>query len=192
MKTTSRNLSMDPLAFWRKTALLAIASMTPLAAQSLREDLLTTDVRPLAADDLRGRDVRRFAEITVPGTYEVPAMKAAPHFKEGAGIFATQNHGTLGVTGMVPADVADAVDLSTLREPSPFRRAAMSAGISGTEASASNLPLGLALLAATYSVPADAPGKIPCSELGLSVGQRVKLDPSKILEIVELAITAQN
>lgn len=191
MKTTypSGFTTAHPFKRWITCLAVAIAPAT-LTAQELSGDLRPADVRPLAADDLRGRDTRRFAEITVPGTYEVPAMKASPHFNREGGIYASQSLATLGITEAAPVRVEDVVDLSTLREPSPFRKVAVAAGISGTEASASNLPMGLALLAATYSAPAGTPESTDCRAVALTVQQRVKLDPARILEIVGEEITA--
>ncbi|WAC19002.1 hypothetical protein OVA24_17370 [Luteolibacter sp. SL250] len=193
MKTThpSGIPSARPFRLW-VTCLAAGITAAPaaLTGQELSRDLRPADVRPLASDDLRGRDARRFAEISVPGTYEVPAMKAAPHFRREDGIYASQNLATLGISEAAPVRVEDVVDFSTLREPSPFRKAAVSAGISGTEASASNLPMGLALLAATYGAPAGTRGTTGCAPVELSVRQRVKLDPANVLTIVREEITA--
>lgn len=179
-----------PLRRW--ITCLAFGVAPALTAQELSKDLHPADVRPLAADDLRGRDARRFAEITVPGTYEVPAMKAAPHFPREGVIHASQSLATLGITEAVPVSIEDVVDLSTLREPSPFRKAAVAAGISGTEASAGNLSMGLALLSATYGAPAESGGTTGCAAVALTVRQRVKLDPSAVLGIVGEEITTHN
>jgi hypothetical protein len=88
--------------------------------------------------------------------------------------------------------VESVVDLSTLREPSPFRKVAVSAGTSSSEAAARNLPMGLALLSATYRAPNEKANDGDCPTIGLSVQQRVKLAPSNILEIVEAEITANS
>lgn len=190
MRTTHETHSERILVIYHLIVCLIVNAAPSLTAQELCDDLQPADVRPLASDDLKGRDTRRFAEITVPGTYEVPATKATARFSGGGSIFASQNSATLGVTEVAPVDVADVVDLSMLRDPSPFRRVAMAAGISLTEASASNLPVGLALLAATYGAPAGTREATDCQTQALSVGQQVKLDPAQVLVIVEKAITA--
>jgi hypothetical protein len=101
----------------------------------------------------------------------------------------TQDTGTLAAnrTGGVSAE--GVVDMSTLREPSPFRKVAVAAGTSSSEAAAKGLPMGLALLSATYREPGKK-SEQDCSGLGLSVQQRVKLEPSKVLEIVETELAA--
>ena len=181
---------MDPTTPYRAVALLFLGSIVPLSAQNFSEASRPADVRLLAVADLEGRDAQRFQALSLPGTYEVPATKAAAHLNESGGLFVAQDAATLGARKAATGDVESVVDLSTLREPSPFRKVAMAAGTSATEATAKGLSMGLALLSATYRAPGEAAEGTNCSALGLSVQQRVKLDPSKILEIVEGEISA--
>jgi hypothetical protein len=184
MKATHQAGPSKGPAFRSWIPCLLFGTITPAIAQGPWSDIRAADVRPLASGDLRGRDARRFADIDVPGTYEVPAMKVASHFQRESGVFATQSLATLDITDAAPVSIEEVVDLSTLRDPSPFRKAAVAAGISSTEASASNLPMGLALLAATYGAPAGTGGATGCAAVTLSVQQRVKLEPGRVLDIV--------
>lgn len=170
--------------------LALLGAIAPLSAQNFRETTQVAEIRPLAVDDFEGRDLKRFEGANLPGTFEVPAVKTPATLSDRNGVFISQDPLTLRDTASSENDIESVVDLSTLREPSPFRKIAVAAGTSASEAAARNLPLGLALLAATYRTPGEAVKDSDCSSLGLSVQQRVKLDSSKILEIVEAEITA--
>ncbi|MBX3739660.1 MAG: hypothetical protein KF712_01610 [Akkermansiaceae bacterium] len=175
---------MEPTTLHRAVALLLLGSIVPLSAQNFSEAPRSTDVRPLGISDLEGRDAQRFNGVSLPGTYEVPATKAAAHLKESGEVFMTQDAATLGSNHSGTGNVENVVDLSTLREASPFRKVAVAAGTSSSEAAAQSLPMGLALLSATYREPGQKSDQ-DCPALGLSVQQRVKLEPARILEIVE-------
>ncbi len=174
---------METTSPYRVVVLTLLGVISPLSAQNLSESTFVTEIRPLAVSDLEGRDFKRFDGAVLPGTYEVPATKAKADVSQHGGI-------TLGNGIQSDADVESVVDLSTLREPSPFRKVAVAAGTSSSEAAAKNLPVGLALLSATYRDPNEKAKEADCSSLGLSVQQRVKLTPANVLEIVEAEITA--
>ncbi|WAC18606.1 hypothetical protein OVA24_15345 [Luteolibacter sp. SL250] len=175
---------MEPTPLHRVVALLLVGSIVPLSAQNFSEASRPTDVHPLGVSDLEGRDAQRFNGVSLPGTYEVPATKAAAHLKDAGEVFMTQDAATLASNHSGGSNVAEVVDLSTLREASPFRKVAMAAGTSSSEAAAKSLPMGLALLSATYREPGQK-SEQDCPGLGLSIQQRVKLEPARILEIVE-------
>jgi hypothetical protein len=175
---------MEPTTLHRAVVLLLLGSIVPLSAQSFSEAPRSTDVRPLGISDLEGRDAQRFNGVSLPGTYEVPATKAAAHLKDAGEIFMTQDAATLGANHPGGGNLENVVDFSTLREASPFRKVAVAAGTSSSEAAAKSLPMGLALLSATYREPGQK-SEQDCPGLGLSIQQRVKLEPARILEIVE-------
>ncbi len=187
---SSPGIHLNPSTPCRVAALLFLGSIVPLSAQNFRDASRPAEIRPLAVDDLEGRDGLRFTGVSLPGTHEVPAVKAAAHLKDGGEVYIAQDAATLGT--VKTTGHAGAVDLSTLREPSPFRKVAMAAGTSGTEASAKSLTDGLALLSATYRPAGEKSQDVNCSSLGLAVQQRVKLDPAKVLEIVATEISANN
>ncbi|HVJ45993.1 MAG TPA: hypothetical protein VM511_06365, partial [Luteolibacter sp.] len=177
---------METTTPYRAVVLTLLGVISPLSAQNLSESTLVSDIRPLAVSDLEGRDLKRFTGIDLPGTYEVPATKAKADPSHDGGAFVSLGNGIQN-----GADLETVVDLSTLREPSPFRKVAVAAGTSSSEAAARNLPMGLALLSATYRAPGEKNVQsADCPALGLSIQQRVKMDPSKILEIVEAEITS--
>jgi len=179
---------MNTPAPYGALALLALGMMAPLSAQNFR-NTSASEIRPLAVDDLEGADHRRFEGSVLPGTYEVPASKAAATLNEGT-IYVSQDLSTLDARQGRQREVDSVVDLGVLRNPSPFRKVAMAAGTSGTEAVAKSLPANLALISATYRAPSESTQAIDCPVLGISVGQRVKMDPSLILETVEAEIAA--
>lgn len=180
---------MEPTTFSRAVALLFLGSIVPLSAQDFSNAPRPSEVRPLELSDLEGRDAQRFNGAALPGTFEVPATKATAQLKEKREVLMTQDAATLTANRTGGNDVENVVDLSTLREPSPFRKVAVAAGTSSSEAAAKSLPMGLALLSATYRAPGEKSDK-DCPGVGLSVQQRVKLEPSKVLEIVETEINA--
>jgi len=175
---------MEPTPLHRAVALLLLGSIVPLSAQNFSEAPRSTDVRPLGVSDLEGLDAQRFNGVSLPGTYEVPATKAAAQLKASGEVFMTQDAATLAANHSAGSKAEDVVDLSTLREASPFRKVAVAAGTSSSEAAATSLPMGLALLSATYREPGQKSDQ-DCPGLGLSIQQRVKLEPARILEIVE-------
>jgi hypothetical protein len=179
---------MQSITLHRAVALLLLGSIVPLSAQNFSETSRSTDVRPLGISDLEGRDAKRFNGVSLPGTFEVPATKAASHLKDVGEVFMTQDVATLRDSPTGESRIENVVDLSTLREPSPFRKIAVAAGTSSSEAAAQSLPLGLALLSATYREPGQKSEK-DCPALGLSVQQRVRMEPTRILEIVETELS---
>ncbi len=76
--------------------------------------------------------------------------------------------------------VENVVDLSALQEPSDLSETAASGG------GAAGLAGKLELISATYREPGAAAPKGDCNTVALSVGQRIKLHPEKVLEIVAL------
>lgn len=181
---------MAPTTLPRAVAFLFFGSMFPVSAQSFSDTTRHNDVRSLDVSNLEGRDVRRFQGVSLPVAYEVPAMKASAYLQEdGKEVFVSQDAATLGTAKSSQSNVETVVDLSTLREPSAFRKAAVSAGTSSVESAATNLTGGLALLAATYRTPGEK-SDTDCPGLGLSIQQRVKMDPSRVLEIVESEVAA--
>jgi len=180
---------MDTPKIHQAAALLLLGSIAPLSAQNFSDAPRAVEVRPLNVADLEGRDAQRFNGASLPGTFEVPATKAAAQLNHNGDVYMTQDAATLAANRSANVDAEGVVDLSTLRDPSPFRKVAVAAGTSSSEAAAKGLPMGLALLAATYREPGQK-SEQDCPGLGLSVQQRVKLDPNKILEIVETELAA--
>src|SRR6218665_358419 len=125
---------METTTPYRAVVLTFLGVISPLSAQNLSESTLNNDIRPLAVCDLEGRDLKRFTGADLPGTYEVPVTKAKADPSHDGGVFVSLGNGIHN-----GADVETVVDLSTLRDPSPFRKVAVSAGTSSSEAAARNL-----------------------------------------------------
>ena len=176
---------MNTPAPYGALALLALSMMAPLSAQNF-SNTGASEIRPLAVDDLEGADHHRFEGSALPGSYEVPATKATANLNEG-NIYVSQDVSTLDARQGRQREADSVVDLDVLRKPSQFRKVSVSAG---TVAVAKSLPANLALISATYRAPSESTQAVDCPVLGMSVGQRVKMDPSLILETVEAEIAA--
>ena len=174
-------------------ALLALSAVTPLIAQNLVGTTHAFEAG-LKSDDLDGSSDPRFASMSVPsGRYEVPAMeKASGSLPDAKPVFASQDALTLNprVT-TAPQNVESVVDLDVLRSPSPYRKIAVSTGNSQPyEVSPNSLQNGLARISAVYRESGKREKSTDSHAVSLSVEQRVKLDSSKVLEIVESEVTA--
>ena len=173
---------------YRAAVLLTFCSMAPLWAQSLSESPRSSDIKPLDVNDLEGRDAKRFEGFSRPGSYEVPATKASGTIADGHGVFVSQDVATLGNARGQRRDVDSVVDLSALRDRSDLVKVPVSAGDA-----AAGLPGELALISATYRAPGEAAAtKDDCPTVALSVEQRIKLDPAKVLETVQTEISSNS
>lgn len=170
-------------------ASLFLASAVPLAAQTFNEASLAEDTRS-ALGNPESREAKTFENLLQPGTYEVPATKADARLAAPAAAFLSQD---ATLASRLPArQVSDesVVDASALKNPSPFRKIAVSANAAAADVNAANLTEGLALLSATYRTPGEAASAEDCPKVGLSIRQRVKSAPSDILAIVESEVSA--
>lgn len=174
---------MNTPAPYGALALLVLGMMAPLSAQNF-SNTGASEIRPLAVDDLEGADHRHFDGSALPGSYEVPVTKAAATLNEGT-LYVSQDLSTLDARQARQRDVDSVVDLGVLKNP--IRKVAVAAG---SVAIAKSLPANLALISATYRAPSESAATVDCPVLGMSVSQRVKMDPSLILEIVEAEVAA--
>lgn len=175
---------MNITAPYRAVALLFLGSIAPLCAQNFSDTSRLNETRPLAVDDLEGHDQRRFDHSSTPGTFEVPATRAASQLPDGSKVILAQTP-ALDARQASNRSVDSVVDLAVLREPVQLRRIPVSGD-------ASEMAASLALISATYRTPGEASDKADCSSIGLSVQQRVKLEPANVLEIVAAEVDANN
>ena len=82
------------------------------------------------------------------------------------------------------------VDLDLLRNPSPYRKVLVSAHTKPYVVDGDSLQTGLAQISAVYRESGKPEKTSDCLAISLSVEQRVKLDPSKVLEIVDAEVSA--
>jgi len=173
-------------------AFLLLGSLAPLTAQNLASALRSSEISS-KADILDDSSVSRFAEdSSLPGKYEVPALKKAQgQISEGKSVFAAQDALTLNIESTASRNVEAVVDLNVLRNPSPYRKVMVStSGGAPYEISADSLQTGLALISAVYRETGKSEKGADCLKVALSVEQRIKLDPAKVLEVVESEVGA--
>lgn len=114
---------------------------------------------------------------------EVPvAMKAQGTAPETPAVYSAQDTITLEPRPGGNQTLESVVDLSVLQKPSPFRNVAAGLPVVGTE----GVQQDLALISATYRVSGKR--ETSCEKIALSVEQRIKLDSSTVLEIVETEV----
>ena len=149
-------------------------------------------IAPLSAQNL----VSSHSQATVlasfsSGTYEVPAVEKAEGVpSEDQPVFTSQDSSTLDDKAGSTRDVDSVVDLDVLRNPSPYRKMAVSARSMPSETATDGLQTDLALISAVYRESGKTDASSDCSAIALAVEQRIKLDPAKVLEIVELEVGA--
>jgi hypothetical protein len=165
-------------------AALLLGSVFPVSAQN--------SVSASSADALKGSSETVFSEsMRAPGDYSVPVVpKAQGELPEGGPVYASQDSATLGSRESSEENVESVVDLSVLREPSPYRKAAVKAGPQPYEVETNSLQNGLAQISAIYRESGKPAETSDCSSVALAVGQRIRLDSSKILEVVESEVAA--
>ncbi len=114
---------------------------------------------------------------------EVPVIKVQAAASEAPAVYAAQDTITLEPRMATREGVDSVVDLSVLKNASPFRNIAAGRPVTATEAETNGIKQDLALISATYRMAGRR--ESDCENLALSVEQRVKLDSSDVLEIVE-------
>ena len=173
-------------------ALFFLSSLAPLTAQNLASAsrLSETSSNSGILDDSRNSNLAD--DSALPGNYEVPAVnKAQGQLSDGKPVYAAQDALTLNTEASSPRNVESVVDLNVLRQPSPYRRIAVSAnGGAPSEMATGNLQNGLALISAVYRESGKSEKGADCLKVALSAEQRIKLDPAKVLEVVESEVGA--
>jgi len=132
-------------------ALLVLGTIAPLSAQNLVSSPRTPEISN-KADDLDGNAEQRFGDATVLlGKYEVPALvKAKGNLPDGKPVYSAQDSLTLNARTSSQQSVESVVDLNVLRNPSPYRKVAVSTQAQPYKIAADSLQNGLALISAVY------------------------------------------
>lgn len=174
----------------RMVAICILSTMAPLSAQNLISCPRSPESNNSEAYD--GTSDSRFSENYVaPGNYDVPAMtKARGKLPDGKPVYTAQDSLTLNARASSPQNVESVVDLSVLRNPSPYRKVAVSTGNQPYTISEDSLQTGLALISAVYRESGKPEKGTDCVALSLSVEQRIKLDASQVLQIVGAEVAA--
>ncbi len=117
--------------------------------------------------------------------------KALGALPDGKPAFVTQDALTLNTQETSRSNVEAVADLDVLRNPSPYRRVMVSTeGLKPYEISTNGLETGLAMISAVYRKTGKIEATSDCSSIALSIEQSIKLDPARVLELVEREISA--
>ena len=176
----------------RMVALLVLSSITPLIAQNLVSAPHSFEVIQ-DTDDLGGESYSSFTPSPEPLTrYQVPATaKAQGDLLDCKPIYTAQDALTLDPRLTRQQNVEFVVDLRLLRNPSPYQKLAVNAGVQRSyEIEESCLQKGLQEISAVYRESGKREKSADCHTVSLSVEQRIQIDISKILEIVETEVRA--
>ncbi|MEO8617138.1 MAG: hypothetical protein ABI600_18515, partial [Luteolibacter sp.] len=173
-------------------ALFFLSSLAPLTAQNLASASRSSENSTNAGILDESRNLQFADDSALPGNYEVPAVdKAQGQMSDGKPVYAAQDTLTLNTEASSPRNVESVVDLNVLRHPSPYRRIAVSSrGGAPSEIAADSLQSGLALISAVYRESGKSEKGADCLKVTLSAEQRIKLDPAKVLEVVESEVGA--
>ncbi len=165
---------MKPTVSPHMVALLILGTIAPLSAQNLVSTTRSQEIGIKAAQ---------------PGSFEVPAIeKAQGELPAANPVYAAQDSLNLEMQASSRRSVESVVDLDVLRSPSPYRKVA--SGTQPYEIEADSLQNGLARISAVYRAAGKSASSSDCPAISLSVEQRIQLDVSKLLEIVEAEIGA--
>jgi hypothetical protein len=173
-------------------SLLVLCSITPLIAQNLVSAPHSFEVIQ-TIDDLGGESCSGFTPSSESLTrYRVPATaKAQGDLLDAKPIYASQDALTLDSRVTHQQNVESVVDLRLLRNPSPYQKFAVNAGALRTdEIEESSLQKGLEKISAAYRESGKREKSADCQTVSLSAEQRIKIDVSKVLEIVEAEVGA--
>jgi len=170
---------MKSPVFPHTVVFLILGTIVPLSAQNLESSKLSSETR-LSVE-----------ASALPGSYEVPAMeRARGEISDDHSVITPQDAITLDEKENTSREVDSVVNLDILRNPSPYRKVLVSTSGSPYEVSTDSLQTGLAEISAVYRESGTPEKSTDCQAISLSVEQRVKLDPSKVLEVVELEVGA--
>jgi hypothetical protein len=124
------------------------------------------------------------------GIIQIPEVqKSQADLSEPVPVFMKQDPHTLSTTAGGKRRIENVVDLSVIRDVSVYRQADR-AKIKVSDVQATGIKSGLAELSAAYREPGQTADSADCPSVVISVEQRVKLDPSAVLEIVDSEISA--
>ena len=158
------------------TTSVFLSLLTPLVAQNCTENLASSPEGRRDAAASTGTSL-------TPG--ELPTTdKAQGSPSEGPAVYTAQDSMTLESRLQKKRPVDAVVDLAVLSKPSPFRQVA--AGSSGVPTE--GVKNDLALISAVYRESGKPESN--CVSISLSLEQRIKLDDSKLLEMVETEVKA--
>ncbi|MDE0836541.1 MAG: hypothetical protein OSA84_09345 [Akkermansiaceae bacterium] len=130
------------------------------------------------------------ADRFLSGTFQLPVIqKSKADLSETAPVFVSQDALTLSPHHRSEPNVESVLDLSFIQETSAYRTADR-IKLKVSDEQASGIQAGLTQISAAYQQPAQATNSADCPSVTMSVEQRIKIDPSRVLEIVESEVAA--
>ncbi len=183
---------MKTPVFPHMVALLVIGAVTPLLAQNPVGTLRSFETSH-RSDVLAGSADASFpASSGLMAKFEVPAIeKVQGDLPDARPVYAAQDALTLDTLPSASRNVESVVDLNVLRNPSPYRKLVVSANAPKPyEIAENSLQNGLERISAVYREAGKPEKSADCAAISLSVEQRIKLDVSKALEVVESEVSA--
>jgi hypothetical protein len=172
-------------------ASLVLVLSLPLSAQNLASNLLTSDSSAASSFD-GGMSGLPFVTPAVFGQQVLPEPgKVRGEIDVAMPFITSQNTRDLGMrlrSNLPPQ--GPSADPGILKRSALIRRLAVSSNGSLAEGHEETLAQGLKELSATYREAGKSSDQADCSAIALSVAQRVKSEPEKVLEWVELEISA--
>lgn len=142
-------------------------------------------------EDFGASDPSSFAsDKFLSGFHQLPDVhKTQADLSETTPVFVNQDPLTLSDRRSNSRRMESVLDLSVLREASVYRNADR-IKVKVSDVQATGIQSGLAELAAAYRQPGHSSDSADCPSVAMSVEQRIKLDPSEVLSIVESEIAA--
>jgi hypothetical protein len=183
---------MKTSVFPRMVALLLLGTVTPLLAQRSVSIPRPSDNSNRSDDLSRSAGAGLGPAFEPTGRFEVPATPKAQGFLlDSPPVYAMQDARTLEPRVAAPRNLDAVVDLGVLRNPSHYRRIVASGKAPKPyEIVENSLQKVLERISAVYREAAKPEQSTRCSTVALSVGQRIQLDPSDALGIVQSEVSA--
>jgi hypothetical protein len=164
------------------TAYLAFGLIAPLSAQNLTKSFAALD------EDSSLLDAAARPPLAPIETPEIVKAKGIP--TNNTAVYSNLDLHSMGPRLIQTKGIDEVVDFSVLKKRSPFRSVAMGKNLSPNAIPAKSIKEDLAVISAAYR-EAGKPDA-DCPNISLSVEQRIKLDPSSTLEIVEVELQANS
>ena len=183
---------MKTSVFPHMVALLTLSSMAPLSAQNLVSTFRNSEISS-SAELVNDTSEQGFtADAKLSGKYEVPALaKIHGDLPNATPAYAAQDAATLDARSSSQQKVEAIVDLNVLRNASGSGKVeGDTGGRQHYEIAPDSLQNGLAMISAVYRESGKHEKGANCLALSLSVEQRINLNASKVLEIVEAEVGA--
>ncbi len=172
---------------------LVLSTIATLSAQNMANTTRFPEFSE-TAEAIAGNSQQSFTEgASLSDPSGTPAVESAQCiFADGKPAYSTQDAITLDRRPSSQQKVESVVDLKVLRNPSPYRKVAVSVRAQPYEIETDSLQNGLARMSAIYRESGKRAEGADCRAVSLSVEQRIKLDVSKVLEIVEAEVGANS